>query len=128
MTDVAQAVRRALEEDIGAGDVTSKACVPADRLATGRFIGRQHFVLAGTGVLPLMYDHLDLYKHSGEVVEDGEVFAEVRGPARRLLECERTALNFLQRLSGVATLARAFTDQVKGTRCKVLDTRKTTPG
>lgn len=128
MTDVEQAVRRALEEDIGTGDVTSQACVPAERRATGRFLGRQHFVLAGTEVLPLMYDHCKLLKHDGEVVEDGEIIAEVQGPARRLLECERTALNFLQRLSGVATVARAFADQVNGTNCKVLDTRKTTPG
>src|ERR1017187_8144805 len=128
MTDVEQAVRRALEEDIGTGDVTSQACVPADRRAIGLFIARQHLVLAGTEVLPVMYDQLHLRKHDGEEVRNGETIAEVRGQARRLLECERTALNFLQRLSGVATLARAFVAQVKGTNCKVLDTRKTTPG
>ena len=128
MTDVAQTVRRALEEDIGAGDVTSQACVPADRRATGFFVGRQRFVLAGTEVLSHMYDQIDFYKHDGDMVSDGEIIAEVHGQARKLLECERTALNFLQRLSGVATLARAFADQVKGTNCKVLDTRKTTPG
>jgi nicotinate-nucleotide pyrophosphorylase (carboxylating) len=128
MTDLAQIVRRALDEDIGTGDVTSRACVPVDRRATGLFIARQHLVLAGTEVLPLMYDQLHLRKHDGDEVRDGETIAEVHAPARRLLEYERTALNFLQRLSGVATLARAFVDQVKGTNCKVLDTRKTTPG
>jgi nicotinate-nucleotide pyrophosphorylase (carboxylating) len=128
MTDTAQAVRRALEEDIGTGDVTSQACVPADRRATGLFIARQHLVLAGTEVLPVMYDQLHLRKHDGDEVRNGETIAEVRGQARKLLECERTALNFLQRLSGVATMSRAFVDQVKGTNCKVLDTRKTTPG
>jgi len=128
MTDIAQAVRRALEEDIGTGDVTSQACVHADRRATGLFIARQHLILAGTEVLPVMYDQLHLRKHDGDEVRHGETVAEVRGQARRLLECERTALNFLQRLSGVATMARAFVDQVKGTGCKVLDTRKTTPG
>ena len=127
MTDVAQAVRRALEEDIGTGDVTSQACVPADRRATGFFIGRQRLILAGTEVLPLMFDDPHLCKHDGDTVSDGEIIAEVHGQARRLLECERTALNFLQRLSGVATLARAFAEQVKGTNCQVLDTRKTTP-
>jgi nicotinate-nucleotide pyrophosphorylase (carboxylating) len=75
-----------------------------------------------------MYDDPHLRKRDGDMVSDGEIVAEVHGQARRLLECERTALNFLQRLSGVATLARAFADQVKGTDCKVLDTRKTTPG
>jgi nicotinate-nucleotide pyrophosphorylase (carboxylating) len=128
MTDVAQIVRRALDEDIGSGDITTAACVPAGRRATGTFLGRQHFVLAGTEVLPVMFDDLKLYKHDGDTVSDGEIFAEVHGSARHLLECERTALNFLQRLSGIATLARAFADQVKGTKCKVLDTRKTTPG
>ena len=128
MTDIAQTVRRALEEDIGAGDVTSEACVPAGRRATGRFIARQRFVLAGTEVLALIYDSLHLCKHDGDIVHDGDILAEVEGSARRLLTCERTALNFLQRLSGVATLARAFAERVQGTRCKVLDTRKTTPG
>jgi nicotinate-nucleotide pyrophosphorylase (carboxylating) len=128
MNDVEIAVRRALEEDIGTGDVTSQACVPADRRATGLFVARQHLILAVTEVLPLMYDQLHLRKHDGDEVRDGEVVAEVHGRARRLLECERTALNFLQRLSGVATMARAFVEQVKGTPCKVLDTRKTTPG
>ncbi len=128
MSDVAQAVSRALEEDIGSGDVTSEACVPAFTRANGRFVARQHLVLAGTEVLPLMYDEPRLLKHDGDAVSEGEIIAEVHGSARRLLERERTALNFLQRLSGVATLARAFADLVKGTNCKVLDTRKTTPG
>lgn len=128
MNDVEQTVRRALEEDIGTGDVTSEACVPADRRAAGLFVARQHLVLAGTEVLLVMYAQLRLRKHDGDEVRDGEVVAEVHGRARRLLEYERTALNFLQRLSGVATMARAFVEEVKGTRCQVLDTRKTTPG
>ena len=128
MNEIVQIVRRALEEDIGSGDITSEACVPPDRRATGIFIGRQHFVLAGTEVLSTIYDQLHLFKHDGDTVANGEIIAEVHGQARRLLECERTALNFLQRLGGVATLAREFADQVKGTGCQVLDTRKTTPG
>jgi len=128
MTDVEQIVRFALAEDIGTGDITSQACIPAERHAGGVFIGRQHLVLAGTEVLPLMYDQIDFFKKDGDTVSDGEIIAEVHGPARQLLECERTALNFLQRLSGIATLAREFAEQVKGTKCKVLDTRKTTPG
>jgi nicotinate-nucleotide pyrophosphorylase (carboxylating) len=128
MIDVAQTVRTALQEDIGSGDVTSAACIAAERRAAGFFLGRQHLVLAGTEVLPVMFDHLTCFKHDGDTVTDGEIIAEVHGPARYLLECERTALNFLQRLSGIATLGRAFADEVKGTKCKVLDTRKTTPG
>jgi nicotinate-nucleotide pyrophosphorylase (carboxylating) len=129
MTNLEETVKRALDEDIGSGDVTSQACIPATRYARGVFLGRQHLVLAGTAVLSAIYgDEIDFYKHDGDTVSDGEIIAEVHGLARRLLECERTALNFLQRLSGVATLARAFADEVKGTRCKVIDTRKTTPG
>ncbi len=121
-------VRRALEEDIGTGDVTSEACVPADLQAIGFFVARQALVVAGTEVLEIIYDHLDLQKHDGDIAKEGELLAAVSGPARALLSYERTALNFLQRLSGVATLARAFVGEVEGTKCKVLDTRKTTPG
>jgi nicotinate-nucleotide pyrophosphorylase (carboxylating) len=128
MNDVELAVRRALEEDIGPGDVTSAACVPADREAAGIFLARQHLVLAGTEVLPLIYNNLELRKRDGETASDGEVVAQVRGKARDLLAFERTALNFLQRMSGIATLAHAFVQEVTGTKCKILDTRKTTPG
>jgi nicotinate-nucleotide pyrophosphorylase (carboxylating) len=71
---------------------------------------------------------LKIFKHSGDRCQDGEIVAEVFGPARTLLECERVALNFMQRLSGVATAARLFAERVVGTRCRVLDTRKTMPG
>ena len=129
-----EVVRLALEEDIGSGDVTSRACVPESRMARGRFLAREPLVLAGLDLLSEIYglrggvDELVLLKHDGDTCEDGEVFATVRGQARRLLECERVALNFLQRLSGVATAARQYADAVAGTKCKVLDTRKTTPG
>jgi len=127
-------VRLALEEDIGTGDVTSAACVPESRMASGRFLAREPLVLAGIGLLAEIYelrggvDELTLLKHDGDRCDDGEVLATVRGRARTLLECERVSLNFLQRLSGVATKARQYTDAVVGTGCRVLDTRKTTPG
>jgi len=129
-----EVIRRALEEDIGPGDVTSEACVPASRHAQGHFLARQSLVLAGSGLLRPIYqerggvDELHLLKRDGECCADGETIATVRGQARTLLECERVALNFLQRLSGVATRARRFAEAVEGTGCKVLDTRKTTPG
>ena len=132
--DIVDAVRRALAEDIGSGDVTSMACVPAERHASGSFIVREPLVVAGTGLLRLIYherggdEELHLWKHDGHVCQPGEVIATVRGQARTLLECERVALNFLQRLSGVATEARRYAEAVAGTGCKVLDTRKTTPG
>jgi nicotinate-nucleotide pyrophosphorylase (carboxylating) len=127
-------VRLALEEDIGTGDVTSTACVPESRMATGRFLAREPLVLAGLGVLPEIYqlrggvEDLTLLKQDGDSCADGEILATVRGRARTLLECERVSLNFLQRLSGVATEARRFADAVAGSGCRVLDTRKTTPG
>jgi len=121
-------VRLALEEDIGAGDVTTESCVPEGRQARGRFLARERLVLAGTAVLEDMYHELSLRRRDGDACEDGDVIAEVSGPARLLLTRERVALNFLQRLSGVATLARRFAEAVEGTGCRVLDTRKTTPG
>ncbi len=132
--EVVDAVRRALEEDIGEGDVTSGACIPADRLAEGRFVARQKMILAGVELLPLIYrmrggaSELRLDAASGETAVAGQTVAYVRGRARMLLECERTALNFLQRLSGVATLARRYADELVGTEARLLDTRKTTPG
>src|SRR5579863_4788066 len=121
-------VRLALEEDIGAGDITTLACVPEDRRAGGRFIAREPLVIAGLEVLSELYDNLTLRKNNGDPCAADEVVAEVAGPARLLLTYERVALNFLQRLSGVATVARQFADAVAGTGCRILDTRKTTPG
>jgi len=127
-------LRLALEEDIGSGDVTTSACVPAYRRASGIFLAREDLVLAGLELLSEIYElrggveSLEMLKNDGDLVRDGDVVARVVGSARTLLECERVALNFLQRLSGVATLARRFADAVRGTSCKVLDTRKTTPG
>jgi nicotinate-nucleotide pyrophosphorylase (carboxylating) len=122
-------VRLALEEDIGTGDVTSRACVPASQRANGRFLARQDLIIAGLEVLEKIYpEGVELRKRNGDRCADGEIVATVAGNARALLERERVALNFLQRLSGVATLARRYADAVAGTRCRVLDTRKTTPG
>src|SRR5215472_7514700 len=127
-------VRLALEEDIGPGDVTTQACVPEAQPAGGRFIAREALVLAGLGILPMIYEMrggvaaLDVRKRDGDCCFDGEVIATVHGRARVLLETERVVLNFLQHLSGIATMARGFADVVAGTNCRVLDTRKTTPG
>jgi nicotinate-nucleotide pyrophosphorylase (carboxylating) len=133
-SEIIEAVHRALAEDIGSGDVTSQACVPADRRASGYFLARDSMVLAGAGLLDEVYkarggvEELAVLRKDGDYLEEGERIATVRGSARTLLECERVALNFLQRLSGVATLAHKFASVVEGTKCRVLDTRKTTPG
>jgi nicotinate-nucleotide pyrophosphorylase (carboxylating) len=131
---VAEIVRLALEEDIGPGDITTQACVPANLEGRGRFIAREPLILAGPSLLPLIYEmrggvrELNIRRRSGAHCGTGEIIAEAAGPARTLLECERVALNFMQRLSGVATAASLFAKQVKGTKCRVLDTRKTMPG
>jgi nicotinate-nucleotide pyrophosphorylase (carboxylating) len=132
--DIRDCVERAMAEDIGPGDITTDTCVPADRTAKGRFLAREQQVVAGTELLPIIYDarggvqSLKIEKLSGACVADGQTIAMVRGSARTLLECERVALNFLQHLGGIATMARRYADAVAGTRCRVLDTRKTTPG
>jgi len=132
--EILDCMKRALAEDIGGGDVTSQSCVPAGRMARGQFIAREQQIVAGTELLPLLYDmrrrvdDLRVYKLSGACAAADEALATVRGSARLLLECERVALNFLQRLGGIATLARQYVDAVAGTGCQILDTRKTTPG
>ncbi|MGC8792332.1 MAG: carboxylating nicotinate-nucleotide diphosphorylase [Bryobacteraceae bacterium] len=132
--EILEVVRRALAEDIGSGDITSEACVPIHQRAAGRFFAREPLVVAGIELLPVIYrqrggiEELRLGVASGDEAQPGQQLAYVRGLARTLLECERVALNFLQHLSGVATLARRFVRAVEGTGCRVLDTRKTTPG
>jgi nicotinate-nucleotide pyrophosphorylase (carboxylating) len=132
--EVERALRAALEEDIGAGDVTTRATVRQDALAEGTFYAREAMVLAGVELLARIYElrggveALSVHHASGATVAAGEAVAWVRGRAWTLLECERTALNFIQRLSGVATVARTYSDAVRHTRCRILDTRKTTPG
>ena len=131
--DVRSAIERALQEDVGSGDVTTTLTVPAELQAEGMFLAKQDFTLAGIELLPIIYEigggaAVTLLSKSGEQINCGSKLAEVRGTARVLLTCERTALNFVQRLSGVATLAYRHVQQVQGTKAKVLDTRKTTPG
>jgi nicotinate-nucleotide pyrophosphorylase (carboxylating) len=132
--EVLDAVRRALAEDIGSGDITTALTVPEGRKASGAFFAREPMVVAGTELLPVIYELLggvesiELLKRSGDRAEPGDCLARVRGSARLLLTAERTALNFIQRLSGVATLAGQFSKAVAGTKCRILDTRKTTPG
>jgi nicotinate-nucleotide pyrophosphorylase (carboxylating) len=131
--DVRHAVERALAEDIGPGDITSELTVPADLTARGTFLARQDFVLAGIELLPLLYEiqggaDVELLFQSGAKVSSGTAIARVSGKARTLLACERVALNFLQRLSGVATTTRRYVDAIAGTKARLLDTRKTTPG
>jgi nicotinate-nucleotide pyrophosphorylase (carboxylating) len=128
--EIQDIVRKALAEDVGTGDITTNLCVPADALGTGRMVARESLTLAGVELLPLIFTDciVAITRRSGDHLDNGGEIAVVQGPTRALLTGERTALNFVQRLSGIATLAAAYVRAVEGTRCQILDTRKTTPG
>src|SRR5579872_1540675 len=126
--DVQRAVAAALAEDILGGDITTEASIPADLQAEARFVAREKLTLAGVELLELLYTKPVLKMSSGSIASAGDEIAVVRGPARLLLTRERVSLNFLQRLSGIATLAARFVEAVAGTGVRILDTRKTTPG
>ena len=125
-------VRRALAEDLGWGDVTTEATVPANQSARGVILAKSRCVIAGLDVAAEAFRQLDpaatfdVKRPDGSCCEPGDVVAEVRGTASAMLTAERTALNFLQRLSGIATLTRRFVDAAAG-GITILDTRKTTP-
>ena len=127
-------IQRALEEDIGPGDVTTSTIVPAGALLHGRIVAKQDGVVAGLDVgrdvMLALSEHIAFATKvaDGSRVTRGTVLADVEGPARALLTGERTALNFLGRMSGIATLTRQFVDAVSTTRAVILDTRKTAPG
>jgi nicotinate-nucleotide pyrophosphorylase (carboxylating) len=127
-------IRDALDEDIGAGDLATMATIAAELQGTGLFRAKKDGVVAGLVLLPRIFYFIDhqvavrLLTNDGASVSEGTVVAEAVGPVRALLLAERTALNFLQRLSGTATLTRKYVDAIKDFPCKVLDTRKTTPG
>jgi nicotinate-nucleotide pyrophosphorylase (carboxylating) len=127
-------IAAALKEDIGTGDVTTVFFVPATLHATGRIIVREKAIVAGTGTVADVFRRVDpsidtqIIRRDGEEVSADDMIIEVRGLARSILKGERVALNFLQRLCGIATLTRQFVDAVGNHATKILDTRKTTPG
>lgn len=127
-------VRQALLEDLGgAGDVTTDSCIPAELLGTGQIVAREAGCLAGVDVAALVFELLDpalevrREAHDGQLLEKGQTILSFQGPARTILTGERTALNFMGRLSAIATAARKASDRVAGTRARVVCTRKTTP-
>ena len=133
-TDVLQAVRAALAEDVGSGDVTTLATVPADSVSRVLMRARESMTVAGLAFAETAFRELDPtvtiqhHKTDGQRAAAGDVLLSVSGPTRALLTAERVALNFTQRLSGVATAAATYVDLVRGTKAQILDTRKTTPG
>jgi nicotinate-nucleotide pyrophosphorylase (carboxylating) len=128
------AVNAALDEDIGRGDLTSRSVVRFGQKGRGAFMAKQDLTLAGLEVADAAFTAFDPYIQiesaaaDGEEIGEGKVFARVTGDAQVLLAAERVALNFLQRLSGIATLTRKYVAAVAGTQTKIVDTRKTTPG
>lgn len=133
-TSILESIRRAIAEDVGSGDVTTNSTVPAEAKAQVRITAKQSGVVAGLDVARMVFSQFDneivfaQQARDGEEVSKGQILAEVFGSVRALLTGERTALNFLGRMSGIATLTRQYVDAVKGTGAVILDTRKTAPG
>ncbi len=127
-------IELALAEDIGGGDVTSLSVIPQAAYWAARMVAREEIVVAGMSIVSDVFRQIDpeiefeQLVSDGELVLPGECVATLKGNARAILAGERTALNFVQRLSGVATLTRSYVSAVQGTSCEILDTRKTTPG
>jgi nicotinate-nucleotide pyrophosphorylase (carboxylating) len=124
----------ALREDLGAGDTTTEFFVRGDLRALGRIVARERAVVAGTETAAEVFRrvnpslNVEILQPDGTALSGGETILEVRGAAASILTAERVALNFLQRLSGIATLTRQFVDAIGKSRAQILDTRKTTPG
>lgn len=134
LEEIEPIVEMAIKEDIGGGDVTTDSLIPEWLEVRGEFLAKEPGIIAGLPVAQLAYQHINkkvsfLPKvEEGHKVLPGRAIAEVRGPARSILSGERTAVNFLQRLSGIATLTAQFVERVKNYPGKVYDTRKTVPG
>ena len=133
-TEIDGCIRRALAEDIGTGDVTTNSIVPAQGLTRGQIVAKQDGVIAGLDVAAGVFAVIDTEfgftatVDEGAKIQRGTIVAELAGSARTLLTGERTALNFLGRMSGIATLTRQFVDMIADTSATILDTRKTAPG
>lgn len=133
LSDIDPLIDAALREDIPAGDITSESLISATSRSRAFFLAKEAGVLAGLGVARRVFERIDpgvrfrAFLRDGQAFKEGDILAELRGRSISLLKGERTALNFLQRMSGIATKTRRFVDAVAGTGTKILDTRKTTP-
>jgi nicotinate-nucleotide pyrophosphorylase (carboxylating) len=134
-SDILADIGEFLREDIGRGDITTQSTISEDVRGVGRFLAKENLVVCGLEVAEAVFAHLDPESpeletnySDGDAVESGTVFASLKGYADVLLTGERVALNLMQRMSGVATLTRAYVNAVEGTSATIVDTRKTTPG
>lgn len=131
--DIKKLIKAALAEDVGPGDVTTKVCVTKDKPACARIIAKEEAVVSGLDIAAAAFTEFDkriVFKSvvkDGRLVKKGTVVARIRGRLSSILTAERVALNFLGRFSGISTLTRKYVDKVKGTKVKIMDTRKTTP-
>ena len=127
-------IETALQEDIGSGDATTEATVPNSSMSNAFLNAREDLVLCGLNIAQAVFKILDSsiciepLHYDGEKIRAGETIATIKGRTKPILTGERVALNFLQRLSGVATFTSIYVEKIKGTNAKILDTRKTTPG
>mgnify|MGYP000866732869 CR=1 FL=1 len=127
-------ILRALKEDMPMGDITTESTVPEDETSSARLIAKEDMVVAGLEVFCRVFVLLDSniyierYVNDGDKVKTGTVILRISGNSRAMLKAERTALNLLQRMSGIATATRKFVDILEGTKAKIVDTRKTVPG
>src|ERR1035437_8027217 len=132
--DIIPTIIAALNEDIGAGDITTRATIPHNVLGKGIFLVKDDGIIAGIDVVEQVFKTVDenlvflRSKKDGDLVKNGDIAAIVEGSTASILTAERTALNFMQRMSGIATMAFQFRDKVKHTKAKIIDTRKTVPG
>ena len=132
--DIISTIVTALNEDIGSGDITTKATIPENILGKGIFLLKDDGIIAGIDIAEQVFKTVDKglvflrSRADGEMVKNGDIVAIVEGSAASILTAERTALNFMQRMSGIATMAFQFKDRVKHTKAKIIDTRKTVPG
>ena len=127
-------IQRALDEDIGPGDITTSLLIPDDDISRGRFIAKETFILAGTPFARTAFQILNpalewtSFFEDGDELRKGDVIAEISGETRVILTGERVSLNILQRLSGIATLTRKYVEGIQGLKTRITDTRKTVPG
>ena len=127
-------IKLALEEDIGDGDITTSSIVPENQNSIGHVIAKQNGVLAGIDVFEKVFKYVDTsisvvrLKNNGDLLKQGDRVVEIEGKTSTILKSERTALNFLGHLSGIATETGKYAEEIKDTKTKILDTRKTKPG
>jgi nicotinate-nucleotide pyrophosphorylase (carboxylating) len=130
---LSELIQNALKEDIGTGDHSSLAAIPKDAKGKMKLLAKENGIIAGIEVAKEVLKQVDCsilmqcFKNDGDTISVGEVVFVLEGPARSMLTAERTLLNFLQRMSGIATVSKQYADAVKDTNTKILDTRKTTP-